>query len=169
MKGNGMNLLHLLFGDILAIDEASLALVAGVTCATLVGLAVLYRRLVVEGFDADYLAVVAAGHPLTGLTHPAFFMLLMLNLVASFQTMGTLMALGLMILPALAARFWASNIDGIVPLSVILAALCSYVGLLLSYHAGVPAGPAIVLVASSLALLSALVGRVGSFRAYLAG
>ena len=118
-----IDLTSYLFGDILAIDEASLALVTGVTCVTLLGLAVLYRRLVVEGFDADYLSVVAAGHPLTGLTHPVFFMLLMLNLVAAFQTMGTLMALGLMILPALAARFWARNIDRIVPVSVVLAAM----------------------------------------------
>lgn len=168
MHASSVNLFHLLFGNILAIDTESLLLITGVSCGSLFILAALYRRLVVEGFDPDFLRVAAARHPLTGWTQPVFFILLMLNLVAAFQVLGTLMALGLMILPAIAARFWARNIDKILPVAMILASLSAYSGLLLSYYTQAPAGPAIVLVAGGLALLSALVGRVGSLRLYLA-
>lgn len=168
MKESNVNLLHLLFGNILAIDQDSLILITVVSCFSLFALAALYRRLVVEGFDPDFLKVAASRQLLTGWTHPVFFVLLMLNLVAAFQVLGTLMALGLMILPALAARFWARNIDKIIPVAMILACVSAYVGLLVSYYAHAPSGSAIVLVAGAAALASALVGRVGSLRTYLA-
>lgn len=167
LKGSSVNLLHLLFGNILAIDDASLILITGVSCFSLFVIAALYRRLVVEGFDPDFLSVAAARHKITGWTHPVFFVLLMLNLVAAFQALGTLMALGLMILPALAARFWARNIDRIIPVAMVMAAVSAYVGLLVSYYVQAPSGPAIVLVAGAGALSSALIGRIGSLRTYL--
>lgn len=168
MKGSSVNLLHLLFGNILAIDDSSLILITGVCCFSLCALAALYRRLVVEGFDPDFLGVAASHRWFTGWTQPIFFILLMLNLVAAFQVLGTLMALGLMLLPSIAARFWARNIDWIIPVSILFACFSAYLGLLLSYHAQVPAGPAIVLVAGGVAILSAVVGRVGSVRRFLA-
>lgn len=167
MKRGSVDLLHLLFGDILAIDADTLKLVAGVSCLSLFTIAGLYRRLVIEGLDPDFLSVAGHGRRAAGLTNPLFFTLLMVNLVASFQALGTLMALGLMILPALAARFWARNIDTIIPSAIGFAAFSAYAGLLLSYHAGLPSGPAIVLVAGGIALLSALCGRYGSALAYI--
>ncbi len=165
LGGDSVDLIHMLFGNVLAIDESTLALVTGTTCLSLFVLAGLYRRLVIEGFDPDFLAIldgVRAG----GWTNHVFFALLMLNLVAAFQALGTLMALGLMILPALAARFWLRNIDKILPLAIGIAIFSAYAGLLLSYHGGAPSGPAIALVAGCVALLSALIGRVGSVRLY---
>ncbi len=165
LKGSNTNLLHLLFGNILAIDKSTLGLVVGISSLSLFGIAVFYRRFVIEGFDPHFLGVVSRGAE--SWVRPIFFMLLMLNLVAAFQAMGTLMALGLMILPAIAARFWSHNIDVLVPLSVGIALVSSYTGLLLSFHAGLPSGPAIVLVAGSTGLVSALVGPTGSVRASL--
>ncbi len=167
VKGSSVDLFHLLFGNILAIDDAGLCLVAGVSCLSLLVLASLYRRLIVEGFDPGFLRVAAPRHRLTGWTHPLFFVLLMMNLVAAFQVLGTLMALGLMILPALAARFWVSNIDKIVPVAMIVACVSAYSGLTISYYTQAPSGPAIVLVAGGFAVFSALIGRVGSVRLYL--
>ncbi|MDD3182435.1 MAG: metal ABC transporter permease [Alphaproteobacteria bacterium] len=168
IKGSNVNLFHLLFGNILAIDQESLILITGVSCLSLFVLAALYRRLVVEGFDPDFLKVAASHHRLTGWTNPVFFVLLMMNLVAAFQVLGTLMALGLMILPAVAARFWVRNIDKIIPVAMGFACFSAYTGLLASYYAHSPSGPAIVLVAGGVALFSALMGRVGSLRTYIA-
>ena len=168
LKGSQFDVMDLLFGNVLGIEGNGLVLMACATTASLVVLAVLYRRLVVEGVDPDFLRVAAARRTMTGWTHPVFFLLLLINLVAAFQVLGTLMSLGLMILPAIAARFWLRNVDKLMAMSLGLACFSAYAGLLLSYHAHLPAGPSIVLVAGGTALLSALVGRVGSVRTYFA-
>jgi len=168
LKGNSTNLLHLLFGNILAIDKGTLALVAGACCLSLFGIAALYRRLVIACFDPDFLKTVSGGGARgAGATNLVFFVLMMLNLIAAFQALGTMMALGLMILPALAAKFWVRNLDALMGLSIALALLSSWSGLLISYHAQVPSGPAVVLVAGALGVISALLGRYGSARTYL--
>lgn len=166
LKGSSVDLLHLLFGNILAVDSAALLLVTGASCFSLFAVAGFYRRLVVEGFDPDFLSVMDRSKRTASGMQLLFFVLLMINLVAAFQALGTLMALGLMMLPALAARFWTRNIDRIIPLAMGIALLSAYAGLLVSFHFGVPSGPAIVLVASAAALLSAFLGRVGSARVY---
>ncbi|MCL2468821.1 MAG: metal ABC transporter permease [Alphaproteobacteria bacterium] len=166
LKGRQLELMHLLFGHVLAIDPASLFMIAGVGCFALLTLAALYRRLVVEGFDPVFLHIMQGAGKSRSTSHFLFFLLLMLCLVVSFQTMGTLMALGLMILPALAARFWCSDLDSMIFSAMIFGVFSAYGGLLLSYHGGVPSGPAIILIAGLWALVSAFLGRVGSLRAH---
>ncbi|HAX91352.1 MAG TPA: iron ABC transporter [Rhodospirillaceae bacterium] len=167
LKGGSVSLMHVLFGNILAIDMPTLWLVVSVCAVTLFTVAGLYRRLVIDGFDRDFLRIAGTARRGAGITSFVFFALLMLNLVAAFQALGTLMALGLMVLPALAARFWSKNVDFIMPVAVCFAALSAYAGLLLSFHAALPSGPAIVLVAGGAAVFSALFGRTGSVRSTL--
>ena len=64
-------------------------------------------------------------------------------------------------LPAAAARFWTRELTAMVVVSTVLAALSGLVGLLVSYHSGVPSGPAIILVAGGFYMLSLLFGPVG--------
>ena len=166
-RGSNVDLLHMLFGNILAIDSDALWLTAGVACITLFAVAWFYRGLVIECFDPGF-AEASLGSASTGpWAARIFFVLLVVNLIAAFQAMGTLMALGLMILPAIAARFWTRNIDVVIPVSVGVALLSSLVGLLLSYYQKVPSGPAVVLVAGALAFASVLIGRCGSLYAYI--
>ena len=87
-------------------------------------------------------------------------MLVVMNLVASYQTLGTLMAVGLMMLPAIAARHWARQVGGMVYAAVVIAALAALVGLLASFHADLPSGPAVVLAAGLAWAVSVLVGPV---------
>jgi zinc/manganese transport system permease protein len=68
------------------------------------------------------------------------------------------MAVGLMMLPATAARFWAAEVWGLALSAVLIAILSGLAGLLLSYHAHWPSGPAIVLVAGGVYLLSLVAG-----------
>ncbi len=161
-KGNNVDLLHVLFGTILAVDDASLTLMAAVATVSMIGLAVLYRPLVVECFDPGFLRSVGGGG---GLAHLAFLVLVVLNLVAGFQALGTLMAVGLMMLPAAAARFWARELWALVLVAVIIALVAGYLGLLLSFHGSLPSGPAIVLTAGMIYILSVLVGPRDSLRA----
>jgi zinc/manganese transport system permease protein len=89
---------------------------------------------------------------------PALFMLLvLLNLVVSCQTFGTLLAIGPILLPAAAARCWTNRPDLMMALAVLIGMLSSYAGLLLSYYRNLPSGPAIVMVAGALYGASVLV------------
>ncbi|WP_088278610.1 metal ABC transporter permease [Ideonella sp. A 288] len=151
LHGSPVDLMHVLFGSILAVDDASLLMVAAVASATLLLLAGLYRPLLAMCVDPGFLQSVG-GH--TRVLHLGFLALVVSNLVAGFQALGTLMAVGLMMLPAVAARFWARELWGQAAVSAGIAMVSGVCGLLASYHLRVPCGPAIVLVAGALYLLS---------------
>jgi zinc/manganese transport system permease protein len=160
VRGSNIDLLHVLFGTVLALDDAALILVAGIATVSLAVLAVIYRPLVLECFDPQFLRSASS---LSSPTHLIFLVLVVLNLVAGFQALGTLMAVGIMLLPAIAARFWAEDISAMVLVAVLIAFAASLSGLLLSYYANVPTGPAIILLAGVFYLLSMLLGVRGGF------
>jgi zinc/manganese transport system permease protein len=158
LKGTNIDLLHVLFGNVLALDNETLLLIGAITSLTLVVLALLYRPLVLECVDPGFLRSVSkAGAP----AHLAFLVLVVLNLVGGFQALGTLLAVGIMMLPAAAARFWARDITAIILIAVGTGALAGYAGLLLSFYASLASGPAIILVAGIFYAGSVLFGPVG--------
>lgn len=150
--GSGVDLIHLLFGSVLAIDSVSLILVACIASLTLVWLALNYRGIVLECVDPGYLRVNGSKG---SLYHFGFLALTVLNLVAGFQAMGTLMAVGLMMLSAASSRLWADTLPGMIVAAWGASIGASFIGLLLSFHFNLPSGPAIVL-ASGLAYVVAL-------------
>lgn len=158
IKGNAVDLLHVLFGNVLAVDSDSLLLVNGVASFTMLTLAVIYRPLIMECFDPNFLKVQRGRG---AIYHQIFLILVILNLVSSFQALGTMMAVGIMILPAIATRFWTKTIDFAIALSIIFGVCAATIGLLLSYHYNLPSGPAIVLVASGWYLFSVFFGTSG--------
>ena len=167
--GRGQDLMHLLFGSVLAVDDSALLFIAAAASVTLLVLAAGWRGFMLESFDPGFLAA-AGSRP--GRWQAAFLALVVLNLVAACQAVGTLMAVGLMMLPALAAHFWAAQLGGMVRAAVAMAGLSVLIGLLASFHLDVPSGPAIVLAAAAIWAASMLVGPHGSLlqrrRAHLA-
>src|ERR1700754_4798636 len=93
LRGSNIDLLHVLFGTILAIDATALYFVGGIATFTALALAVVYRPLVAECFDPGFLRSVRGRG---SLYHVFFLFLVVLNLVAGFQALGTLMAVSLM-------------------------------------------------------------------------
>ena len=162
IHGSNVDLLRLLFGSILAVDDAALILIGGIATVSLLLLAVIYRPLVVECFDPGFLRTVGGRG---GLVHTLFLALVVFNLVAGFQALGTLMAVGLMMLPAAAARFWMRELWSLSAASGAFALGSGFLGLLLSYHLDLPSGPAIVLVAGLGYLVSVALGPRDSLRA----
>jgi zinc/manganese transport system permease protein len=163
LHGNSVDLMRVLFGSILAVDDAALLLIVGVASVTLLTLAVVYRPLVMECLDPVFLRSVGSsrGWLRSGpgpWLHALFLLLVVANLVAGFQALGTLMAVGLMMLPAVAARFWASEVWSQMLAAALIAMLSGALGLLLSFHAQWPSGPAIVLVAGAIYVASLLAG-----------
>lgn len=158
LRGSNIDLLHVLFGTVLSLDDPTLILLAAIATATLLTLAALYRALVMECVDPVFLRSVSrAGAP----THFAFLGLVVLNLVGGFHALGTLLAVGLMMLPAAAARFWTADITGMIAAATGIGIASSVVGLLASFHAGLPAGPAIILTAGVAYAASLLLGSEG--------
>jgi zinc/manganese transport system permease protein len=158
VKGNNVDLLHFLFGSVLAIDDPALMLIAGIATVSLIVLALIWRPLVLECVDAGFLRSVSrSGGP----AHIAFLALVVMNLVGGFQALGTLLAVGIMMLPAITARFWARDITTMIGVAVGCAMISGYVGLLVSFHADLPSGPAIILAAGALYALSVVFGPVG--------
>jgi len=164
LRGSNIDLLHVLFGTILAIDGQALYLVGGIASLTLVILAVVYRPLVAECFDPGFLRAVGGRGPFY---HLLFLFLVVINLVAGFQALGTLMAVGLMMLPAAVARLWVSTLPALATVAACVAALSGLIGLIVSFHLGVASGPAIVLTASGFYVASLLFAPTGAIRRLL--
>ena len=157
-KGEDLELEHVLFGDILALSGDSLMVIGITSTLSLVGMALIWRPLAAESLDPGFLrSVSGAGR----WAHFAFLVLVVLNLVGAFQALGSLLAVGLMMLPAATARFWVRSLEATVGLSMLLASLAAIAGLLLAHHFGFDPAPAIILVAGAFYLLSIVLGRRG--------
>jgi zinc/manganese transport system permease protein len=158
LKGSDEDLIHFLFGSVLAIGNAALFLIVGSASLSLLVLALIWRPLVLECVDPGFLRSVSRSG---GASHIAFLALVVLNLVGGFLVLGTLLAVGIMMLPAFISRLWSRDVTGMIAVAVGCAVISGYAGLLLSYHAGWPAGPAIVLAAGVLYMLSIAAGPAG--------
>lgn len=158
LRGSSVDLMHVLFGTVLALNPDALVFIAGVTTATLLVLALIWRPLVLECVDPGFLRVVSGAG---GLVHTVFIVLVVLNLVAGFQALGTLLSVGIMMLPAASARFWVREVSMMALVAMGIAAVSAWLGLVLSYHLALPSGPAIILVAGVIHIASILFGAVG--------
>ena len=157
--GSAVPLKSFLFGSILGVDDASMILVGGVATVTLVTFALILRPLIMSTCDPVFFESQVKR---PWIVDQGFMFLLVLNLLAAFKTLGTLMAVGLMILPATAARYWSGTITAQLGLGFIFSLLSCWLGLTLSYVLPeTPSGPAIVLVAGTIFVLSALFGPLG--------
>jgi zinc/manganese transport system permease protein len=158
LRGSNVDLMHVLFGTVLALNNEALGLIGTIAVVTLAALAVFWRALVAECLDPLFLRSVSRlGPPV----HFIFLGLVVLNLVGGFQALGTLLSVGLMMLPAAAARFWTSRVEPMCLLAVAIGAVSCVSGLLLSYHASLPSGPAIILSAGVVYVLSIFAGTRG--------
>jgi zinc/manganese transport system permease protein len=158
MRGSSVDLMHVLFGTVLALNDEALILIASIATVTILSLAILWRSLFAECMDPVFLRSVSASGPVA---HLVFLMLVVLNLVGGFQALGTLLAVGLMMLPAAAARFWFRELEPMCLASLVIGIISSYVGLLASYHWSLASGPAIILTAGAIYVASLIGGPRG--------
>jgi zinc/manganese transport system permease protein len=145
-RGSNVDVMRVLFGTVLAIDQRALVQIAAVSSVIVLAIATLYRPLAVGAFDPAFLRAAGTRAPYGAL----FQALVVLALVASFQAFGTLLAVGPMLLPAAAARCWGLRVGASMVLATGFGLAASVAGLLVSYHGNLPSGPAIVLAAGLL-------------------
>ena len=116
------------------------------------------RPLALECLDPDFLATVSRSG---SWVHMAFLLLAVLNLIAGFHALGTLMAVGIMILPGAAMRYWSGTLAGLLAGACVSAFVATLSGLLLSYHLGWPTSPTIILSLGVFYFISLLFGTQG--------
>jgi zinc/manganese transport system permease protein len=154
-RGSNLDVMRVLFGTVLAIDQRALLQIATASSVIVLAIAALYRPLPVDAFDPLFLRAVGTRTPY-GAVFPA---LVMLALVANFQAFGTLLAVGPMLLPAAAARCWGLGVAASMALASGFGFAASVAGLLVSYHGNLPSGPVIVLAAGLLFGISLVATR----------
>ncbi len=157
-RGGSADLVHILFGSLLSVETRTLYVLGLVAILSLLGLMTIYRPLLLESFDPGFLRAVGGKG---SFAHMAFLALVVLNLVAGMQALGTLLSIGLMMLPAAASRLWTQSVGTMMVLATAIAGLCSLFGLIVSYHFDVPSGPALVLCAGAIYVFSLFFGRRG--------
>jgi zinc/manganese transport system permease protein len=152
-------LMEFLFGEIAAKMNADklVVIAANATISTL-ALALIYRPLAVDCVDPGFLRSVSRAG---GIAHLTFLALLVLNLISAFHALGTLLGIAIIIVPAAIARFWTRDISVLILLATLGALLSGLIGVLFAFHAGIPSGPAVALVAGVLYCVSVLFGRNG--------
>jgi zinc/manganese transport system permease protein len=152
-------LMTFLFGETAAkMDADKLLVIAGNATISLVALALIYRPLVLGCVDPGFLGSISRSD---GVAHLTFLALLVLNLINSFHALGTLLGVGIIIIPAGIARFWSRDISVMIVLAIAGGLVSGWAGLLFAFHEGIPSGPAVTLAAGLLYIGSVLFGRIG--------
>ncbi len=160
VNGIGIDqLMTFLFGETAAKMSADKTLViAGNATISLIVLALIYRPLVLGCVDPGFLRSVSRAD---GAAHMIFLALLVLNLINAFHVLGTLLGVGIIIIPAATARFWTRDVSMMIVLAIACGLVSGWAGLLFAFHANIPSGPAVTLAAGVLYAGSVLFGRVG--------
>lgn len=153
VNGSNLDLIHFLFGNLLAVPAGILQWIAVISLSTLAIMLINFQGFVGESFDPAFMRVNKLG----GNWHYFLFLFLfVVNIVASFFALGTLLSLGLFILPTIICKLWVRAIPKLIAAAIIVGALGSYGGLLLSFYQNLPAGPSIVLMLGIFYLVSIL-------------
>ncbi|MFT9671317.1 zinc ABC transporter permease AztB [Streptomyces rhizosphaericola] len=146
-----VDLTGFLFGDVLAVRQQDLLVLAAALLAALAVSALGHRAFLALAFDARKAHTLGLR---PRLAHAVLLGLLGLAIVASFHIVGTLLVLGLLIAPPAAALPWARSVRGVMVLAALTGSAATFGGLLLSWHLSTAAGATIAALAVSLFFLS---------------
>ncbi len=149
--GSKLDLMHIMLGNPLAVDRPALLFIATVSSLSLTTLAIIYRPLTLECFDPEFMRSLGWNG---SRYYYIFIVLVVANLISAIHALGTLMALGLMMLPAVAARFWTQRLGSYLILSSVLSVFASVSGLYMSHWFSLPTGAAIITMAGMTYVVS---------------
>ena len=153
VTGYAADLFGLLFGNVLGISWAEVALIGGIAAAVSLVVAAFYKELLFTSYDATMSA--ASGIPVRFMQY-LLPVLVGVTTVASLKAVGIVLVLALLVTPSATAMLLARRMPSIMTYSVAVGLLATVLGLYLSFYADLPSGPSIVLVATGLFLLALL-------------
>ena len=143
------DLFGLLFGNVLGVSWGEILLIGLVSGGVLLVIAAFYKELLFTAYDATMSA--ASGIPVRFIQY-LLPLLVGVTTVASLKAVGIVLVLALLVTPAATAALVARRLPGIMAFSVLAGLISTVAGLYLSFHADLPTGPSIVVVASGLFL-----------------
>ncbi len=100
------------------------------------------------------------------LFHNVMLTMVAITVIASFQTVGTLLVLGMLIAPAATGSLFARRIESMMLIAALVGSLSTYIGLLISYHYDLAAGASIVLTAVVIFAISATTNEIRKSRGH---
>lgn len=148
---------EMLIGNVLAVRPSDLLLTCGIAALVLLAVALMYKELVLVSFDPG---LAAAQGRNVGLLNALLFTLLALAIVISLQTVGNVLVVALLVVPAATARLVVRSIPAMMAVAALLGCASTVVGVYVSYYADVASGGAIVLCACLLFFSVLVVRRV---------
>lgn len=148
-----VDLTGFLFGDVLAVKETDLVVLAAALAVALALTVTCHRYFTALAFDRRKAATLGMR---PGLAQALMVALLTLAITASFHVVGTLLVFGLLIAPPAAMMLWANRIPVIMAGAALLGAASTAGGLLVSWHYGTAAGATIAALAVACFFASAL-------------
>ncbi len=138
------DLTRILFGEILGISVGSIVIQLVATLVVMAIALICARPFLLLSFDPEQAQVAGFS---SRLYHNLMLLMIAITVIASFQTVGTLLVFGLLLAPAGAGALLAKRVEAMMGWASFFGALSMYLGLLVSYHFNLAAGAAIILVA----------------------
>jgi len=167
MAESSTNLHHILFGNVLAVSDNDLITTACVLMGVILFVVVFFKELLITSFDETFAKAYGLQ---TQLIHYGLMLVLTLVTVSALQTVGIILIVAMLITPAATAFLWTNHLSIMLWLASGIGALASTIGLYLSYTLNWASGPAIVLVAAILFLISFVISpKQGFITLYLQG
>ncbi|PKB66133.1 MAG: hypothetical protein BZY81_07805 [SAR202 cluster bacterium Io17-Chloro-G4] len=147
------DLFGFLFGNVLGVSWNEVALIGGIAGAVLVVVVAFYKELLYTSYDSTMSA--ASGIPVRFIQY-LLPVLVGITAVVSLKAVGIILVLALLVTPPATGALLARRLPGIMAYGIATALVATVLGLYLSYHADIPSGPSIVVVATGLFLLAFL-------------
>lgn len=146
-------LAHVLFGNPLTVSRFDVIVDVTLVVIVIGTLAAMKPALLATTFDAVHARTVRMR---VGLIDSALLVVLSMTVVAGLVTVGVLMAVTLIVAPAVTARMLGRSLNAMFAIAVASGLMAGVAGLLLSYHAGLPTGPTVALLAVAQVGVAAL-------------
>lgn len=156
LEGVRIDLMALLFGDLLAITSGELGVILGVAAVILGLLLWLWRPLINITLNPELAAV--EGTPVMAV-RTALMVATALLIAIAMKIVGVMLITALLIIPAAAARRLSHTPEQMAVWASALACCSVLGGTALAWHADTPVGPSVVVVASALFVLATALRR----------
>ncbi len=157
VRGYAVDLAHFLFGNVLAVSPGDLGLMAGLSAAVVGTVMAFYKEFLLVSFDVEFARTLRMR---TAVYQNLLLVLLAVTVVVALRVVGVALVLAMLVTPPATAYLFARRLSTMMGVSAVLGAVAGIVGLYISFYAGIAAGPAVVLVATTLFVLSWGVQRV---------
>ncbi len=142
-----------LFGSILSVGDADLKVFFGIAAITLLGSSLFMRPLLLTLFEPS--VAVVQGVPVKAVNY-FLFTLMIMALMASFQAVGAVLSIGLLVVPGAIVAMYTNNTQWLFWGGGLVGAIGAVAAVILSVPLNVPTGPAIVIVLGGLFMLAYL-------------